>query len=209
MSWADVGKLVLGATLALGGGVLTELWRGRRDLRGAARVLLQELTWNFGVLVSCRVQMTEGTIDFTPGPLITDARLKFKPTFADLKDDAWKALESRLAANAPVDVFQTFQTIYMFLRSCRTLTEVPLGHGIDEGLVAVDEAIAKCADLAGVKNEAELGRQVVRLTARLEPNERKAALKTYHGLLAQGSSEHEIREYLDSIPAGGRQTAPR
>jgi hypothetical protein len=48
-------SLVLGAALATLGGVVTELWRERRDRRAAARVVYQELLINYGLLIGIRI----------------------------------------------------------------------------------------------------------------------------------------------------------
>jgi hypothetical protein len=146
MTFASV---VLGAVLALAGGVWTERWKQRKEVKAAARLVWLEL--GLGHAWLCAAVALD----------------KWPAEFA-FSDDAWIAQRDRLALVRSVKQFQDLQKTYFMLGA---LARGPASDRNDPvlywpALVTVDRAFSELAGAAGVRG-AELDALRVPLQKRL------------------------------------------
>jgi hypothetical protein len=186
MSWGDAAALVLGAALALAGGVATDVWRNWRTKRSAARVLLHEIIWNFGILASVRIQLTDGELaeeEATEWDVQGNRPTRLM-RLADLRDEAWNAQQLTLAADLPLDAFRRLQATYSWLSAVRSASETPSPLLVDRGLVGLERVATLVAKEAGARAavKAAAGRRFWILAAPLPRSERDALVRAYTSL---------------------------
>jgi hypothetical protein len=95
-------SVILGAVLALAGGISTELWKQRKAARAAARLVWQELILARSALLGAVAlgQWPDGDFPFA--------------------DDAWRAQRDQLALGWDTTDFHDVQTAYLQLRAIAT-----------------------------------------------------------------------------------------
>jgi hypothetical protein len=129
-----LASVVLGAVLALAGGIWTERWKQRKDARAAARLVWLELLVGYSALLAV-VALDEWPANFA------------------FSDDAWIAQRDRLALIRSTNEFQELQTAYLVLRQ---LAQTPLGQRTEPVLcwpilLSVDRALRMLGETAGLE----------------------------------------------------------
>ena len=205
MSWGAVASLVLGAVLALAGGVATELWRNWRMKRSAARILVQELVWNFGVLASVRMRLTDGDSFAEEMPWSVEEMVPRRlMRLSDLRDDAWKDQQLTLATHLRVDEFIDLQKAYRWLAAVRLATERPNPDLIDRGLVGFERLTNSMREVAGIRDPTRgAGRRFVRLTCGLPRDERVLLDRAFKALRKPPSDvDAWVEKSLEALEEG-------
>ena len=131
-----LASVVLGAVLALAGGVATERWKERREARAAARLVWLELRMGYTSLI--------GVVALERWP----AKFLFS-------DDAWTAQRDRLALVRPTKEFQELQDTYLILGTLARASADDVSDPVLywPALVMVDRAFGKLAKAARVEGE--------------------------------------------------------
>jgi hypothetical protein len=94
---STLGGVVLGAVLAILGGVWTERWKQRQALRAAARLVWFEVMLGYSLLLGAIA------LERWPGKVV-------------VWDDAWKSQRDRLALGLATEDFQELQTLFLVMR---------------------------------------------------------------------------------------------
>jgi hypothetical protein len=131
MNVAALVSVVLGAVLAIAGGVATELWKQRKAARAAARLVWLELILARSALLGA-LALGEWPDDFP------------------FSDDAWTAQRDRLALGWQTKAFRDVQTAYLQLQAIMATPPADRGDAVLfwPALVAIDraaEAVGKAA----------------------------------------------------------------
>lgn len=162
----NIGSLmgvILGAILAVLGGMATELWRQRRDRRVAARLTYQELLLNYGTILSFRM----GDAD--------------RHVLDRLSDSAWRERSDKLTLVQSYEDFQRLWGIYQIFPTLSTIrsTDVPSPTIIDAVLDSLDDVLLSMGFSAGVSrqdlDQMREGNRTVRTAVDLSKEERIGA----------------------------------
>jgi hypothetical protein len=108
---STLGGVVLGAVLATAGGVATERWKQRRELRAAARLVWLEVMLGYSVLLSV---VARGAW----------------PQEVLIWDDAWHGQRDRLALGLHTDDFLRLQNLYLALQTLAKAKPEDLGEPV-------------------------------------------------------------------------------
>jgi hypothetical protein len=165
MSLWSLLSLVLGAALATLGGVVTELWRGRRDRRAAARLIYQELLFNYSLLIGIRI----GDVDFEAKEL------------ARIGDGAWRDQTDKLALVQSYRDFNRLWAVYQVLLSLKagknasdySMTE------LDAILDMIEESLLRVGAQAGVARGALAQHRELRSLVDVPRDQRISAWRKY------------------------------
>lgn len=155
--------VILGAILAVLGGMATELWRQRRDRRVAARLIYQELLLNYGTILSFRM----GDSD--------------RHVLDRLSDSAWRERSDKLTLVQSYEDFQRLWGIYQIFPTLSTIrsTDVPSPAIIDAVLDSLDDVLLSMGFSAGVSHQdldqMREGNRTVRTAVDLSKEERIGA----------------------------------
>jgi hypothetical protein len=129
-----LASVVLGAVLAMAGGIGTERWKQRKEARAAARLVWLELIVGYSTLLAA-VALEEWPAQFT------------------FSDDAWMAQRDRLALVRSAQEFRELQTAYLVLRQ---LAQAPRDQRGDPvlywpALASIDKAVCALGEVGGVE----------------------------------------------------------
>src|SRR5215472_1974254 len=144
-----LASVVLGAVLALGGGIATERWKQRREARAASRLVWLELSASHTALLAA---VAFGT---WPDALFSD--------------DAWIAQRDRLALVRSTQEFDQVQGAYGGIRN---IARKPVDQGDDPVLYwatlkSIDRSVGILGEAAGVE-QAQLDKLRTPLQDRVE-----------------------------------------
>jgi predicted outer membrane lipoprotein len=131
-----LASVVLGAVLALAGGIVTERWKEHREARAAARLVWLELRLGYTSLLGV-------------------VALEKWPTKFLFSDDAWTAQRDRLALVRSAKEFQELQDAYLILGTLTRASPDDLSEPVLywPALVMVDRAFCKLGEAAGIERE--------------------------------------------------------
>jgi hypothetical protein len=148
---APLVSVVLGAVLALAGGMATELWKQRKAARAAARLVWLELILGRSALLGA-VALGEWPDDDLP-----------------FSDDAWTAQRDRLALGWDTKAFRDVQTAYLQLQAIAATPPAERGDTVLfwPALVTIDRG-AEAVGMAARVEERELDQFRRPLAERLE-----------------------------------------
>jgi hypothetical protein len=134
---APLVSVVVGAVLALAGGMVTELWKQRGAARAAARLVWQEL------ILARSALLAAVALGHWPGGDFPFA------------DDAWTAQRDRLALGWPTKDFHDVQTAYLELRAIATTPPEERGDTVLfwPALVTIDQAAEVVGSAAHVEKK--------------------------------------------------------
>jgi hypothetical protein len=165
MSLWSLLSLVLGAVLATLGGVVTELWRGRRDRRAAARPVYQELLFNYGLLIGIRI-----------GDIAFDAK-----ELARIGDGAWRDQTDKLALVQSYKDFNRLWAVYqvlLTLKAGKNAPDSPMSE-LDAILDMIEDAVFRVGTQAGVPRNALVQHRELRSLADIPRDQRISAWRKY------------------------------
>ena len=185
-----LASVVLGALLALAGGIWTERWKQRKEARAAARLVWLELMIDYSTL--------QGAVALEEWPA--------KFTFSE---DAWMAQRDRLALVRSTEQFQELQTAYFVLR---TIAQASPGQRSDPvlywpALVSMDRAVRALGEAAGVERT-QLDQFQTPLQDRLAETRRRVDQIRANPRGGQGNlTDDAVLKTLDEFPPEFRTQA--